>query len=165
MNLRSSVVRFPAKYVDDGLTTRLSPRELVAVFADFGYPMSLNCLVVNDEVPLSRLGCEVSLRPGRLVGLPDQYCDYSFCAALPKGEAITLEWIVLWNRSRRFTRLYEIGGSLVLEMDVSLAGGVCRGYLLQAIERWDDAVEDLLVSLLKEAVTPLAGEALASQAH
>jgi hypothetical protein len=49
-----------------------------------------------------------------------------------------------WNLSRRFARVSLQGALLVMDMDVSVAGGVTVRHLRAQIELWDRLVQELL---------------------
>ena len=136
--------------LDDGprLLCELSPDELMQLLADFGYPVCAEHFVVTGELPTALLGEDMGVRLGRWSAGPNGYRDFSFCAAVPMLGMVPPERTALWNRSRRFSRLYEVEDCLVLEMDVTLAGGVSPGYVLQAVERWERTAHELLAFLM-----------------
>ncbi|MDF3835951.1 YbjN domain-containing protein [Cupriavidus basilensis] len=134
------------------LITDMSPVELARMLHDFGYPMVRIDGVAGDGALVAKLGSEVAIRGDERFSVwENRYRDYSFCAGLPADGVVPAASIAHWNRTRRFTRLYEAHGILMLEMDISLAGGVTPGFVLNAIERWERAVQDLLDFIVRSA--------------
>lgn len=67
----------------------------------------------------------------------EEYSDFSFQLLLTvEGEASS-ELVAGWNRDRRFARLAQVANTLVLSMDVLVAGGVSPAWLRGQVELWD----------------------------
>ncbi|BEM57782.1 hypothetical protein SME22J_16430 [Serratia marcescens] len=92
-------------------------------------------------------GVGFSLRfgnPGQALG---EYLDFTLSTALRIEGVLPAGLVAQWNHSRRFSRLTEQSGFLVLETDVMVAGGVSRGYLQATLELWDRLLQEFLLYL------------------
>lgn len=87
--------------------------------------------------------------------------DVRLVAAIEiKGE-LPLDLVNSWNNARRFCRLHVDGRSLLLDMDVSVAGGVAPAWLERQIELWDRLVQ-ILIEHLKDELARTSRPALAA---
>jgi hypothetical protein len=97
-------------------------------------------------------GMGFDIRPGnRLLGETDAFADFSFLAifTIKGGE---LPWALLnnWNNQRRFGRLHIDQGFLMLDMDVSVAGGVRADHVSAQFAIWDQLLQGLITYLRTE---------------
>jgi hypothetical protein len=82
-----------------------------------------------------RLGSPAAGRDGEAL-------DFRLVAAVEVEGAFDLDLINGWNNGRRFSRLHLDQGLLLLDMDVSVAGGVAPGFLRAQLETWSRLVTD-----------------------
>lgn len=73
-----------------------------------------------------------------------QAVDVRFVAAMRVEGALDLGLVNEWNNARRFSRLHLDGETLLLDMDVSVAGGVAPANVAHHIELWNRLVEALV---------------------
>jgi Putative bacterial sensory transduction regulator len=73
------------------------------------------------------------------------FLDYSFSAALQLMGEPPAMLASTWNRTRRFARLSLQGQLLVMDMDITVAGGVTARNLRAQIELWDRLMQELLL--------------------
>ncbi len=76
-------------------------------------------------------------------------------AALQVQGTLPLSIVNRWNASKRYARLYLAGDVIMLDMDISVLGGVTMSHLPAQVLLWDRLVQDLL-RYLREAVAGLA---------
>lgn len=97
-------------------------------------------------------GMAFDIRPGnRLAGDRIGHADFSFLALLAiKGGELPSELVNTWNNQRRFGRLHIDQGFLMLDMDVSVAGGVTQDYLRAQTMIWDQLLQGLIAYLRVE---------------
>jgi hypothetical protein len=89
-------------------------------------------------------GLPFELRPGNVLnGAEGTFLDATFVLPLQIVGDLPLELVNRWNGGRRFGRLHLSQGFLVLEMDISVAGGAGREHLKITIEIWDRLVSEL----------------------
>ncbi len=106
----------------------------------FGYRAE----IVADEVTGAMLlrsatsGMNFDIRPGnRLADHPAQFVDLSFLGLFKIEGELPLGPLNDWNNARRFSRLHLAQGFLLLDMDVTVAGGVTPDHLRAHLEIWD----------------------------
>jgi hypothetical protein len=87
----------------------------------------------------------------RLADKTDAYADVTWAAALKIQGELSLDIVNQWNNGRRFCRLHVTQGFLLLEMDVSVLGGVTPQHVRAQIEIWDRLVQELLHYLRSSA--------------
>ncbi len=92
-------------------------------------------------------GIGFAVRFGNPAQEPGTYLDFTLSCALRVNGALPAQLVEKWNQSKRFSRLTEQGGFLVLEMDVVVAGGVNQRYLRASIELWDRLLQEFLLYL------------------
>lgn len=73
----------------------------------------------------------------------DGAVDFRLVAAIRVEGGLDLALVNSWNNGRRFCRLHLDGGTLLLDMDVSVAGGVAPAHLAGQLEIWNRVVEAL----------------------
>lgn len=76
-----------------------------------------------------------------------EFMDFTFSCALRIEGELPAALVAQWNQSKRFSRLSEQGGFLVLDMDVVIAGGVTERYLRASTELWDRLLQEFLLYL------------------
>ena len=103
------------------------------------------------------LGFTVSFG-NRADGEESTYLDVTFVLVLQVEGALPSEIVNLWNATKRFSRLHGSPNALVLEMDVSLVGGVSVDHLLTKINIWDRLVQELLHFLRTELARRAAAD-------
>jgi hypothetical protein len=120
----------------------------------FGYRAELVTVEAQKTTFLrsATAGMAFDIRPGnRLPGDTDAYADFSFLAlfTIKGGE---LPWAIVnnWNNQRRFGRLHIDQGFLMLDMDVSVAGGVSAEHLSAQFVIWDQLLQGLITYLRTE---------------
>lgn len=74
----------------------------------------------------------------------DGAVDLRFVAAIRVEGELDLALVNAWNNSRRFGRLRLDGEALILDFDVSVAGGVAPAHLAAQFEIWNRLVEALI---------------------
>ena len=95
----------------------------------------------------------------RLAGDTAAYADMTLMAGLQVQGELALGVINDWNNARRFARLRLLQGHLILDMDVSVLGGVSPAHLRAKLELWDRLIHDLLAYLRELAAKNAAPEA------
>ncbi|KWR84284.1 hypothetical protein RN01_07190 [Cupriavidus sp. SHE] len=80
------------------------------------------------------------------------YADFTLsCALRVAGGEIPSAVFQGWHRSKRFARLAAHGELIVLEMDVTLFGGITRGHLESTLRLWVMMVGEFLLYLRSAA--------------
>lgn len=92
------------------------------------------------------------------IGSETEAIDFRLVAAIQVEGDLDLELVSDWNNVRRFGRLHLDRSALLLDMDVSVAGGVRRRFLLGQIETWSRLVGTLL-DHMRQGLTPAAADA------
>lgn len=92
-------------------------------------------------------GVGFALRFGNVGKAPGEYLDFTLSTTLRLEGVLPDGLVAQWNQSRRFSRLTEQSGFLVLDMDVPIAGGVMRDYLQASLELWDRLLQEFLLYL------------------
>ncbi|HLH10701.1 MAG TPA: YbjN domain-containing protein [Methylovirgula sp.] len=87
----------------------------------------------------------------RIAGDQSAYADFTFLALFRvQGGELPLTLLNGWNNARRFGRLHFDQGFLMLDMDVSLVGGVHAAHLRAQFEIWDQLLQGLVAYLRSE---------------
>jgi len=76
-----------------------------------------------------------------------RFLDFTLVCAIEVPAETSAPLASRWNASRRFGRLQQRDGVLVLDMDVLLAGGVTDAYLQARVEIWDQLLRLLVTDL------------------
>jgi hypothetical protein len=153
------------------IVTSLTMDSLRALLQRFGFRAE----VVTDEaagVTLLRSatsGLGFDIRPGnRLADRPAEFLDCAFLATFRVEGELPPGPLNDWNNARRFSRLHINQGFLLLDMDVSVAGGVTIDHLRAHLEIFDQLLQGLVAFLRAElprlAANDAAASALAPQA-
>lgn len=128
----------------------------------FGYRAE----IVADEVTGAMLlrsatsGMNFDIRPGnRLADHPAQFVDLSFLGLFKIEGELPLGPLNDWNNARRFSRLHLAQGFLLLDMDVTVAGGVTPDHLRAHLEIWDQLLQGLVAFLRTELPRIAASDA------
>jgi hypothetical protein len=97
-------------------------------------------------------GMAFDIRPGnRLPGDTAAFADFSFLALFTiKGGELPWALVNNWNNQRRFGRLHIDQGFLMLDMDVSVTGGVRADHLSAQFAIWDQLLQGLITYLRTE---------------
>lgn len=82
-----------------------------------------------------------------VAGTPGRFLDFTLLCAIEVAADRGHDLTARWNASRRFGRLQQRDGVLILDMDVLLAGGVTEAYLGARIEIWDQLLRLLVGDL------------------
>ena len=140
------------------LVQAVTAAEVQALLRQIGYRVVAN----TDEAGRPQLcsatsGVPFFLRFGNAGVVPDTFVDFTFCALLRLEGGSPAQLTDDWNASRRFARLHRSGELLVLQMDVSVAGGVSADHLACFVEIWDRLLNDLLRVLRDRTPPPAAG--------
>ncbi|MBF2808679.1 YbjN domain-containing protein [Klebsiella pneumoniae] len=125
----------------------VNPPLLTEVLQSAGYRTNETELNGVTQLLSASQGVRFSLRFGNPGQTPGEYLDFTLSTALRIEGSLPAELVAQWNHSRRFSRLTEQGGFLVLETDVVVAGGVSRGYLQATLELWDRLLQEFLLYL------------------
>ncbi|CAI0693224.1 YbjN domain-containing protein [Serratia entomophila] len=125
----------------------VNPRLLTEVLQSAGY--RTNQVEQNGAVQLlsASQGIGFALRFGNAGKAPGEYLDFTLSTTLRIEGVLPGGLVAQWNQSRRFSRLTEQSGFLVLDMDVPVAGGVMRNYLQANLELWDRLLQEFLLYL------------------
>lgn len=137
----------------------------------------------NVAAAIRNAGCAVSIVPeddttrlhsashgvgfqvlwGNRVG-NDQYLDFTLsCPLRVEGGQFPDALLNEWHRSRRFARIAAHGDFIVLEMDVSVTGGVTDAFLSVAMQVWIQMMGQFFLHLrnyrpqAEDGVTPTEG--------
>jgi hypothetical protein len=130
----------------------------------FGYRAE----VVTDEtgatlVRSATSGMNFDVRPGnRLADHPAQFVDISLLGAFKVEGELPLGALNDWNNTRRFSRLHLAQGFLMLDMDVTAAGGVTSDHLRAHLDIWDQLLLGLVSFLRAELPRLAANDATAA---
>ncbi len=120
----------------------------------FGYRAELVTVEARKTTFLrsATAGMAFDIRPGnQLPGDVVAYADFSFLALFTiKGGELPLALVNNWNNQRRFGRLHIDQGLLMLDMDVSVAGGVSADHLSAQFAVWDQLLQGLITYLRTE---------------
>ncbi len=92
----------------------------------------------------------------RLLNGGDGYADITFVVVLGLQSEMPLAAVNDWNNGKRFARLRLIRNMLVLDMDVTVIGGLTPAHLQAQIGLWDQLVQELL-PFLRETMVKIAG--------
>ncbi len=140
----------------------LTAESLRDLLQRFGYRAE----IVADEttgatmVRSATSGMPFDIRPGnQLADHPAQFLDLSFLGLFKIEGELPLPPINDWNNARRFSRLHLAQGFLLLDMDVSVAGGVTDDHLRAHLEIWDQLLLGLVSFLLTELPRIAANDA------
>jgi hypothetical protein len=123
-----------------------TPAALREVMQQAGYRVE----ALSDQTGATQLrsatnGVQFLVRFGnRFADESDAHVDAVLTTVLRLQAALPPALINQWNASRRFARLHGGEGSLALEMDISVVGGVSSNHLRAQIEIWDRMVQELL---------------------
>jgi hypothetical protein len=121
-------------------------------------------IITDDATKVTLLrsatsGMNFDIRFGnRLVDHPAQFVDFSFLGLFKVEGDLPLGPLNDWNNARRFGRLYLSQGFLVLDMDVTAAGGVTVDHLRAHLEIWDQLLQ-ALVGYLRAELPRIANDA------
>jgi hypothetical protein len=143
--------------MSDTLIRSLTPERLREIMQQAGYRVELAGDAKSTPVLRSAtngFGFEVRFA-NRFAGDQTGYADVSFLAGLRVQGKLPLEPINDWNNTRRFARLHLIDDLLLLDMDVSVLGGITPEYLRAQVEIWDRLVQEL-IPYLREALRRLS---------
>lgn len=119
----------------------------------FGYRAEI---VSDDAARVTLLrsatsGMNFDIRFGNaLASEPGRYVDFSFLGLFKVEGELPLGPLNAWNNARRFGRLHLDQGFLLLDMDVTLAGGVGEDHLRAYLEIWDQLLQGLVGYLRSE---------------
>jgi len=128
------------------LQTDIAPAELAALLQARGFRAE-----VQEPGPIlvsaaSGLGFRAEFA-NPVVDTPGRFLDFTLLCAIEVPADAGRDLAVRWNASRRFARLQQRDGVLILDMDVLLAGGVTEAYLGARIEIWDQLLRLLVADL------------------
>ncbi len=96
----------------------------------------------------------------RLAGDAAAFADVTLLAGLRVQGELPLSVVNDWNNARRFARLRLLQSHLLLDMDISVVGGVAPAHLRMQLEIWDRLIQDLITHL-RETLRNLPGAATA----
>lgn len=124
-----------------------------------GLPAQLDTLISGAPVLRSAIGgLTFNVRPGGLMeGTEDgaRHGDYSFNLMIQAERPLDPVILNEWNRQKRFARLFQRDGFLVMEMD-QLAVGISGDQILASMELWGRLVVEVL-NFLRAAHAPESG--------
>lgn len=130
--------------------------DLRAILQDAGYRVE----ALRDERGIPQLrsatsGVAFFVRFGNAAAGAEAFVDVTLYAVLRLQGSLPGNVSEEWNATRRFARLHRDGGLIVLQMDVSVIGGVTRQHLSAHIDIWDRLLNDLL-RLLRDRLVSAA---------
>lgn len=134
------------------LIQNLTPESL----RDFMQAAGFRAELVSDPAGLQVLrsatsGMNFDIRFGnKLPGDQQEYADITLLALFAVEGELPLAPLNEWNNARRFGRLHLNQKFLLLDMDVSVTGGVTPNYLRAQIEIWDQLLQALVNYLRTE---------------
>jgi hypothetical protein len=139
------------------LIHRLSMDDLRALLQDSGFRVE----VVTDEgggrlLRSATSGLPFFVRFGNRAAADEAeaYVDFSFYSILRVEGEVPGSFADEWNATRRFARVHRSGDVLVVQMDVSVVGGVAREHIVRFTDIWDRLVNDLLRTLRDRLASP-----------
>ena|ERR1700757_240962 len=139
--------------MSESILNTITPKALVEHLQKAGFRAVIAERNGFIQIGSATQGADFSISLGNLARSNDKqsedaaYLDFTFnCFALA-GDNPPVDAVTLWNRSRRFGRLWAQPPYLVLAMDVSLSGGIADGYLRAQIELWERLVRELILHL------------------
>ena len=136
------------------IRTTISPEEMAEILRLAGYRA---VVAEQEQAPSPWLqsaahGLNFIVIFGNLLaGSTGRYQDLAYQCAITVGDTVPAAFIERWNAARRFGRLFRHQQSLVLAMDVLLAGGVSTESLRAHCELWDRLVQELALALQRPA--------------
>jgi hypothetical protein len=96
-------------------------------------------------------GLAFDARPGNRFGDGGEtFIDVAFTAVLQVQGELPLDIVNRWNATRRFARLQLSQPFLVLNLDVSTAGGITPTHLRAQVDIWDHLIQQLIAYLREE---------------
>lgn len=131
------------------LRTDVAPIELAELLREKGFRAELQEPGPVLVSAASGLGFRVEFA-NPAVGQPGRFLDFAMVCALEIPPGVGAAVAAQWNAARRFGRLQQREGVLILDMDVLVAGGVSDAYLHARLEVWDHLLR-LLVGDLRAA--------------
>ncbi len=138
----------------DDLIHTLSIESLRELLQRFGYRAETITEAATKIIFLrsATAGMAFDIRMGnRLPGDTPVFADFSLLALFTiKGGDLPPDLLNIWNNLRRFGRLHVDQGFLMLDMDVSIAGGVTPEYLRAQVIIWDQLLQGLITYLRSE---------------
>lgn len=139
----------PAANADSSsMINRISVDSLQSLLQERGFRVEM----VTDESSGRQLrsatsGLPFFVRFGNTAGESEAYVDFSLYSILRIEGELPGHFSDDWNATRRFARVHRSGDFLVVQMDVSVLGGVAREHLVRLADIWDRLVNDLLRTL------------------
>jgi len=132
--------------VSDNLRIDIAPAELAALLQARGFRAEL-----QEPGPIlisaaSGLGFRAEFA-NPVAAAPGRFLDFTLLCAIEIPADTGQDLAARWNASRRFGRLQQREGVLILDMDVLVAGGVTEAYLGARIEIWDQLLRLLVGDL------------------
>jgi hypothetical protein len=130
------------------LIQTITPGALAELLKDSGYRVTeaeQNGIV---QLMSASQGVGFTIRFGNRLPAPaEAYVDFTFGCVLQVQGDMPADIVASWNRSRRFARLSLQAQFLLLEMDVTVAGGVSPSHMRAQIELWDRLIQEFLLHL------------------
>lgn len=145
------------------LLESVSAAQLAAALQDCGFRAAIAYQGALPMINSAVQGLGFSVIFGGLVaGTSDRFADFSFLCWLNVQGELAPGVIEHWNQGKRFARLFTQPGregaarSLVMMMDVLVAGGVSDRHLRAQCELWDRMTRDLVLHLKQPPATTAA---------
>ncbi|WP_268798205.1 YbjN domain-containing protein [Pseudomonas huanghezhanensis] len=132
---------------DTTLVRTITAGQLAELLQSAGYrvnPSEQNGIV---QLLSASQGIGYAVRFGNAGEQPGSFVDFTFSCALRIQGELPPGLVQQWNISRRFSRLSEQGGFLLMEMDVVIAAGVGNDYLRNHLELWDRLLQEFVTYL------------------
>lgn len=132
---------------ESALVESMNIAQLSAMLQNAGYrstEVEQNGLV---QLLSASQGIGFVLRPGNPGQEPGEVVDFTLSCAISIQGDLPANLVSEWNSTKRFSRLVEQGGFLVLAKDVVVAGGVSELYLAANMELWDRLLQDYVLFL------------------
>jgi hypothetical protein len=148
---------------DTELIHDISPERLTELLQNAGY--RVNSSEQNGQIQLlsASQGIGFAVRFGNPAAETGRFLDYTFSCALRVQGELPAGLVGQWNVTKRFARMTEQGGFLVLEMDVVAAGGIADTHLRANTELWDRLLQEFLLYLRTFAAQSGAAQGSAAQ--
>jgi hypothetical protein len=125
---------FGASRSEENLYTSITGEELLAIIREMGFVPELSKDSEGD--PVVRFQIE-GLKTSILFyeGKEGRYESLQFFAGF--SDKVPLQKTNEWCRKKRYSRVYlDANDTINIEWDVTLAGGVRKEYIIEAVRRW-----------------------------
>jgi hypothetical protein len=157
MNAMTEPTTTPAPVSLPALRETVSAEEVAQLLQDCGFRANISYQGPAPVISSAVQGVGFSVIFGSATALPGRFADFSFLCWINVQGDLPQHVVEHWNQSKRFGRLFAqhgrdgAGRSLVMMMDVLIAGGVSERHLRAQCELWDRMTRDLVLHLKQPA--------------